>query len=101
MDAAAPLDISPTDQGVMLRGEIDAHTAPALADALAALTTERVVIDLSGVDFVDSSGLRVLIQAHQQADEAGRSLVLARPSTSVRRLLEISGLNDYLTIDDG
>lgn len=99
MDAAAPLEITTTDTGLRLVGELDTHTAPSLQAALADLGGERVVIDMAGVEFVDSSGLRVLIQSHQQADEAGRAVVLSRPSNAVRRLLEISGLEGYLNVD--
>ncbi len=98
MDAAAPLEITPTDTGLRLAGELDTHTAPALQAALDGLDADRIVIDMAEVEFVDSSGLRVLIQSHQQADEAGRSVVLGQPSSAVRRLLEISGLEGYLNV---
>jgi anti-anti-sigma factor len=56
------------------------------------------VLDLSAVDFVDSSGLRVLIDAHQRLTDDRRSLVLADPSPAVRRLFDISGVIDYLNV---
>lgn len=83
----------------MASGEIDAQTAPALADAIAAAGRD-VRLDLSAVDFVDSSGLRVLIDAHQRLDDAGGSIRLVSPSQAVRRLLEVSGVDGYLAIDD-
>lgn len=99
MEASAPLEITRTERGLQLAGELDAHTAPALQAALELATEPRVVVDMAAVEFVDSSGLRVLIQSHQQAEAAGRALVLAQPSESVRRLLEISGLEGYLHVD--
>jgi len=60
-----------------------------------------VVIDLSAVGFVDSSGLRVLVEAHQRAEAEQRRLVLSGSSRPVRRLLEISGLMDYLNVEAG
>ena len=95
---AAPLSITPTDDGVAISGEIDAHTAPAVAAALAAADGEPLVVELSGVDFVDSSGLRVLLEAHHNRSDAGRTLVLARPSVAVQRVLDVAGLSEYLHI---
>ena len=56
------------------------------------------VVDLAGVSFIDSSGLRVLVQDHQTRTEAGESLRLRAPSAAVQRLLEISGLSGYLDV---
>ena len=91
------LQIAARDGGLTLAGEIDAHTAPALAAAIDGLDGD-VVLDLAGVDFVDSSGLRVLIDAHQSVDQRGDALSLENPSTAVRRLLEISGVDEYLNV---
>lgn len=99
MNGADGFDISRTDDGLRLSGELDAHTAPLLQAALADVDDERTVLDMAGVAFVDSSGLRVLIQAHQAAGEAGRTLVLTNPSDAVTRLLEISGVAGYLVVD--
>ncbi len=98
MSATSPLTITPTASGLAVVGEIDAHTAPALASAIAECDQETIVVDMSEVEFVDSSGLRVLIEAHQAADEAGRFLKLANPSGPVSRLLEISGVREYLDV---
>lgn len=91
------LGITPSDGGLTLAGEIDAHTAPGLAGAIGELSGD-VTLDLAGVDFVDSSGLRVLIDAHQSITGRGDSLSLKQPSDAVRRLLEISGVDEYLNI---
>ena len=91
------LVITPTERGVTLAGEIDAHTAPALAEAIHGIDGD-VEIEMSGVEFVDSSGLRVLIDAHQHVDERGDHLRLVNLSDAVRRLLEISGVDDYLNV---
>lgn len=92
------LSITPTDDGYAIVGEIDAHTAPSLASALADSSQDRCSLDLSGVVFIDSSGLRVLIEAHQQASAAGGSLQISRPSPVVQRLFEISGVGEYLDV---
>ena len=93
------LAISSTGAGLAASGEIDAHTAPTLAAAIDAAGPD-VALDLSGVEFVDSSGLRVLIDAHQRLTDAGGGLRLTALSEPVRRLLEISGVSDYLGVDE-
>ena len=98
-DHVAPIAITRTASGFAVSGEIDAHTAPDVAAAIATSAGGRLVIDLSGVEFVDSSGLRVLIDAHQRLQEAGGSLTIDSPSPAVRRLLEISGVDDYLAVE--
>lgn len=100
MTAAAPLEISVNETGLVLAGEIDAYTAPALAEAIEQCDLSHVLIDMAEVEFVDSSGLRVLIEAHQVAQAAERRLQLTNPSPAVSRLLEISGIDDYLNVTD-
>jgi anti-sigma B factor antagonist len=87
---------------VTLSGEIDAHTAPALAEHFATLPEGGgdIALDMSGVDFIDSSGLRVVIELHQRAEADARKLLVTKPSSPVARLLEISGLSDHLHVVD-
>ena len=95
------LNITRSVNGLQLEGEIDAHSVTVLArhlDPLPGLSGD-VVIDLSSVEFIDSSGLRVLVEAHQRAEHESRRLVLSRSTRPVLRLLEISGLMEYLHID--
>jgi anti-sigma B factor antagonist len=101
-DTGVRLEIVDTPSGLDLRGEIDAHTAPELAAHLDPLPGDHgdVVLGVNGIEFIDSSGLRVLIDAHQRAGAAGRRLVIAKPSAAVRRLFEISGLLDHLVVED-
>ncbi len=96
----ALLEVTSTERGLRLQGEIDASSSPLLSEHLDPLpgAADEVVLDMAGVTFVDSSGLRVLIDAHQRAAHAGRTLVLDEPSTVVRRLLDISGLEDLLEV---
>lgn len=99
MTAAAPLDITVTERGLALAGELDAHTAPLLAEAISAADRDQLCVDMSAVRFVDSSGLRVLIEAHQSAVARDRTISLVNPSATVTRLLEISGIDDYLVVE--
>lgn len=84
-------------------GEIDVRTAPSLRHALDRAVLEGsgdVVLDLSGVGFVDSSGLGVILGRYRRMPE-GRSLILRAPRAHVRGLLEISGVTRLLTVEDG
>jgi stage II sporulation protein AA (anti-sigma F factor antagonist) len=91
------------DEAILtLSGELDPHTAPTLVEELDAVRADgatSVVLVLSGLTFVDSSGLRVLIAADRSLADAGGRLVLRSPSDTVRRLLEITGLDGHLTTD--
>jgi anti-sigma B factor antagonist len=101
MSEGARLTILPTDSGWDVEGEIDAHSAPALSTAVAKLPEAPVVImDLHGVGFMDSSGLRVLLETSRRAAEAGKKLVLRRPQDAVRRVIEVSGLNGHFDVRD-
>ena len=97
-ESAPTLVITPNDTGFAVDGEIDAHSAPTIAAAIAECDADPLMIDLSGVNFVDSSGLRVLIEAHQTRQAAGRSMTLVRPSHVVSRLFDIAGVGEYLDI---
>ena len=97
------VDRSVEPPSIALTGELDPHTAPLLQaeiDQLLETSGTDLVLDLSELGFVDSSGLRVLISAQHQLAEQGGTLVLRTPSETVRRLLEITGLVDHVTITD-
>lgn len=88
---------------IALAGELDPHTAPLLQLEIDRVLEDEgtdLVLDLSQLGFVDSSGLRVLIAAQHQLAEQGGTLVLRTPSETVRRLLEITGLVDHVTITE-
>ncbi len=88
---------------VFVWGEVDCATAPRLAKTLAEMTEQgrlNLVVDLSGVYFMDSTGLAVLAVAHKRLQQAGGGLVLAGPTPSVRRSLEITGLDQMMLVTD-
>jgi anti-anti-sigma factor len=94
----ARLDVTTdVDGALVLAGEIDSYTAPELSERLDA-DPSLVVLDLTEVTFIDSSGLRVLVEGHRRRVEAGSSLTLRSPSAAVQRLLEISGLAGHLDV---
>lgn len=98
-ESLARLTVARDDDRLIVVGDLDAHTCPDLEACLDPLPgSGDVHLELSGVDFMDSSGLRVIIGAHQRATDVDRRLVIERPSTSVQRIIEISGLADHLHI---
>jgi anti-sigma B factor antagonist len=79
------------DDVVVALGEIDLAGAPRLGDALSDLIergSRTVVLDLSAVEFLDSRGIRVIVQAHKQLERLGGTLVVPhlrrRPAPSSR-----------------
>jgi anti-sigma B factor antagonist len=94
---AIPGDASTASHGfrVALRGEVDAATAHKLADTLDALVDDGaklVVLDASDVEFLDSSGLRVIVNTGVKLSNAGGRLLIEGMSGAVQRVLEVSGL---------
>jgi anti-sigma B factor antagonist len=86
-----------------LRGEIDAHTAPKLGSRLLGLAEEGkrgVVIDLSDVTFMDSTGIGVLLHALRHFSLRHGRMVLVCPTERVLRPFQITGLVGRLTIFD-
>lgn len=83
-------------------GEVDLVSSPRLAAAVAgALKTGHpdVLVDLARVDFIDITGIRVLVNAARQAREAGGCLVLRSPSRAVRRMLDVLHLAEVLPVE--
>jgi anti-anti-sigma factor len=86
---------------VTLVGELDLASVPVLEQRLEAIERERagrIVIDLAGVSFIDSSGLRVLLLAAGRAREGEYELRLTQPTDAVRRVLEMTGALDLLRL---
>lgn len=98
----AQLTVTATEGGLALAGEIDAHTAPEFESALHEFVDEHTSarVDLTGVAFMDSSGLRALITGALASRERGGDVVVV-PSPIVSRLLEMSGLDQHLTVESG
>jgi anti-anti-sigma factor len=87
-----------------LRGELDVATGPALSTTLKDIIEEQgnldVIIDLARLEFVDSAGLSVLLCADRKLKERGGTLTLSAPRPHVRKVLEIMGLTQVLTLID-
>jgi len=85
---------------VTLRGELDAAEAAQVAASLAVVATSgrTVIVDLEGLEFIDSSGLAALVRARQHALRAGCDLLLAAPQQQVLRMLAITRLIDDFAV---
>ena len=86
---------------VEVGGEVELSNAPQLRGALMDAVTSAqpcLVADLSGVTFIDSTGIGVLVGALKRARESGNDFVLVCPQRRVRRVFEITGLLNVFQI---
>jgi anti-anti-sigma factor len=87
---------------ITLTGELDLAGAAQMEASLAAAEREqprRLLIDLAQLSFLDSTGLRLLLQADVRAREAGYELVLRPGTPSVQRVFEVTGALDVLRFE--
>jgi anti-sigma B factor antagonist len=86
-----------------LHGELDLLGAPALQRQLELADVGSrgiLVLDLQGLTFVDSAGLRVILAAHEGARQRGQDFALTRGPEQVQRLLSIAGIDEHLRLID-
>src|SRR5215204_727670 len=85
---------------LVARGEIDLATVGGLRDALelAAGSGAQVWLDLSEVEFMDSTGLTALVSGHHAMNDGRRRFTIICPGGPVRRALEVSGLHEVLPL---
>jgi len=101
---ALQLDVSQADSGLAplatVSGEVDVSSAPALRDGLTELIAKgtSVVVDLTGVGFLDSTGLGALVAARKAAEDLGVQLPLVCSSERILKLFTITGLDGVFTI---
>lgn len=82
---------------VALQGELDIASADGVADAIVEVDGSTVVVDLSGLTFMDSTGISALVVARRRILAEGQGqLVVTRPSNIVRTALEIVGLSGWI-----
>jgi len=93
---------SPGTRVVTVVGEIDALTAPELAAFLTeqVIAAQLVVVDLDGVRFLSSAGLRALFEANEFATREGRDLRLVCHSQTANWALEATGLREHFAFTD-
>lgn len=85
---------------VRLAGELDLATAPELTEVLHGLESscERVILDLSGLEFIDSTGLRLAVAEHGRASADGFEFVIAGAAGAVLKILRLTGLDVTLPL---
>jgi anti-sigma B factor antagonist len=85
-------------------GEIDLYTAPRLQAEFTRLLQESattlMVIDMSGVEFCDSTGMNVLLSALKRLRERGGTLEVAGPRPAIRKILQVTGLDSVFTVHE-
>jgi len=102
MSDAFSLRTSQTDDGLPLLtidGELDVERSSAVEEALEAMVTpgvDCVVVDVAGVPFMDSRGFGAILAAHR----AGARIVVRRPTSQVRNLLEVVAVPGVVSVED-
>jgi anti-anti-sigma factor len=94
-------ELAPGIREIAVVGELDLATADRLTDALDRAAGNDTLISLEACEFIDSSGLAVILRAHQLGLESGRRIVIHSPSAPVLRVLEVTGLtgNEFVFAD--
>jgi anti-sigma B factor antagonist len=88
---------------VTMWGEVDLYSAPRLADAIGELTRrghQEVTLDLGAVEFMDSTGIRVLVDVFEALRDVDGQLLLQAASAPARRILALTGLDQLLALPD-
>ena len=102
-DASPPFDLTVVREGsvatVAVIGDLDLSTAPRLSSAVKEHSdAEVLIVDLTATTFMDSSGVHNLVEAHGLSARTGFRLVVVVGAGPIRRVLDLCGLDDRLTI---
>ncbi len=100
------IDVDERDDRIVVtpRGELDMASAPELEQAVMPRLSEGawIVLDLRSLEFIDSSGLRVVVGVHRAAEEQGGRFTCVRgqPGSTVHRIVEIAGIDGVIEMVD-
>lgn len=83
-----------------IAGDLDVTSAPSLRALFLKHRAEQLTRDFSGVTFMDSTAVGVLVAAHQRAEHDGGHIALQRVQPQQMRLFELTGLTDVVNIDN-
>jgi len=87
---------------ISIEGRIDTNTAPQLDEAVNKLIgdTKRVVLDFTGVEYISSAGLRVVLSLHKTMRANGGELVIAHAKDEVMEIFDMTGFSGFLIFED-
>ena len=89
---------------VLVRGEMDHHSAKGIREeidhAMYLYRPETLALDLSGVDFMDSSGLGLILGRYTKLNALGGKLVIVKPTKEIKKLLQLAGADRLFPIED-
>ena len=95
MFALDEMDLEAGCREIRVRGELDLAAAPELEKAIErAADYDRVVISLEECEFIDSTGIAVIVRAYKERKSDGRRLAACAPDGQVRRVLDLTGLSE-------
>lgn len=97
----SPRSVQDNVQALDLEGEVDVYTAPLLRQEIMEQVdggTRHLLVNLEKVEYLDSTGLGILIGGVKRAKEQGGSLKLVGPSARITRIFEITGLNKIFDV---
>jgi len=95
------ISVEPDCVRVVLRGELDLSTTPLLyseLDRAEALREPVLLLDLAELTFIDGAGLTALLEAARRAAERGGRLRISRPSAPIRRLFQLTAIDQSLEV---
>lgn len=100
----SPLEISvsrtPRERRIHLSGELDGAASLGLQSLLDdAEPDERVELDASGLTFVDSMGLRLMVEWHRRLQDVGGQFVICEPSVALERVLPVTQLDQVVRVE--
>jgi anti-sigma B factor antagonist len=84
---------------LVLTGELDVAATPTFEETVATVSdSDPLIVDLRGLEFIDSTGLGVIVRLHQQTEEQQHEFGLIRGTGQVERLLGLTGLADRIPV---
>jgi anti-sigma B factor antagonist len=92
-----------SERGFRLSGDLDLYSVETVREALGPELHGTLVLDLAGLEFIDDSGLGLLVGSLKRLRQQGGALVLRNPTAQIRRVLEVTGVEKIpgLTIEAG
>jgi anti-sigma B factor antagonist len=105
LDGNLLIDVSREADRVVLRlnGELDLASVPLLESTVQSSTLDdpaTIVLDLRGLEFIDSTGLRAILLQDKRSAERGQTFALVRGSEQVQRLMRMTGVDEHLKLID-